>query len=529
MHIERLKVSNFKGLKSADIRFKEGINIIVGDNETGKSTLLEAINLALKGQIGRRAIQYDLHPFLINADAIESWIASHKAKMPEPPPKASVEVYFANDPALATLRGSINSEKVDACGVCLELDFDEAFGDDLKEYVKDPAEISGLPIEYYTVKWRSFADANLNPKSIPLKNALIDPSSISNSYSANKYVLEIVRDYLSAAQSADLALSYRRLRDNFQGDDRIAAINKDLEAKKGEVSDKVLSVAMDATSKASWEAGVLPHLDNIPLPLVGKGEQNSVKIKLAMQSHSDCELLLLEEPENHLSHTNLARLVGSISDKTKEKQVILTTHSSFVLNKLGVGSVLMFNGETGVTLEDLPDDTKLFFDRLPGHDTLSMILARRTILVEGPSDELIVQRAYRQKHGKMPLSDGVEVISVGTSFKRFLDIAKPLSLEVDVVRDNDGDPKGKIALFADYATDPKITINIDGDPDANTLEPQLIKANGKAKLNALLGKAFESEAELLKHMTDNKTDAALKVFEADDDFEVPGYIADAVR
>lgn len=529
MYIERLKVSNFKGLKSADLQFRDGINIIVGDNETGKSTVLEAINLALKGQIARRAVQYDLHPFLINADAIQAWIVSHRAGTPIAPPKASVEVFLADDPDLAVLKGSINSEKIDACGVCLELDFDEAYADDLKEYVKDPEEIFGLPIEYYSVTWRSFADANLNSKSIPFKNALIDPSSISNSYSANKYVLEIVRDYLSPAQSADLALSYRRLRENFEGDDRIQAINKDLEAKKGIVSDKVLSVAMDATSKGSWEAGVLPHLDNIPLPLVGKGEQSSVKIKLAMQSHSDCELLLIEEPENHLSHTNLARLVDDISGKTDKKQVILTTHSSFVLNKLGVGRVLMFNGETGVTLEGLPSETKLFFDRLPGHDTLRMILASRSILVEGPSDELIVQKAYKQRHGKMPLSDGVEVISVGTSFKRFLDIAKPLNLEVDIIRDNDGDAKGKVALFDDYRKAPNIRINIDKDDAARTLEPQLIKANGIKTLNKFLAKEFESEETLLAHMTGNKTGSALKIFESKDDIVIPGYIADAIR
>src|ERR1700677_1154493 len=59
--------------------------------------------------------------------------------------------------------------------------------------------------------------------------------------------------------------------------------------------------------------------------------------------------------------------------------------------------------------------------RLPGHDTLRMILARRAILVEGPSDELIVQAAYVKHHGKMPLDDGVDVISVNSlAFPRLL-------------------------------------------------------------------------------------------------------------
>lgn len=77
--------------------------------------------------------------------------------------------------------------------------------------------------------------------------------------------------------------------------------------------------------------------------------------------------------------------------------------------------------------------------RLPGHDTLRLILARRAILVEGPSDELIVQAAYVKRHGKMPLDDGVDVISVNSlAFRRFLEIAVLLDRVVAVVIDNDG-------------------------------------------------------------------------------------------
>lgn len=52
------------------------------------------------------------------------------------------------------------------------------------------------------------------------------------------------------------------------------------------------------------------------------------------------------------------------------------------------------------------------------------MLAERVTLVEGPSDELVVQRAYLDAHGKLPIKDGVDVISVrGLQVKRFLDTA----------------------------------------------------------------------------------------------------------
>ena len=509
--------------------FHEGMNVVVGDNEAGKSTLLEAVNQALRGQINRRAVQYELHPFLINADAVSAFIASHRSGTPTPPPEISVEVFLADTPEVAGLRGSNNSEKADACGLSLTIRLDESFHEEFASYVADPAALNSVPIEYYKVVWESFAGAPLSAQSVPMKTALIDPSSISNSYAANKYVLEIVRDYLTKPQSVDLALAYRSMRDEFQSDARIEAINADLAAKQGVVSDKVLSVAMDTTTRASWETGVLPHLDSIPLTLVGKGEQNSVKIKLAIEAAESCDLFLMEEPENHLSHANLGRLVSHLADRCGGKQLIVSTHSSFVLNKLGIDRVMMFNGESAVTLDDLPAATKSYFQRLPGHDTLRLILAARSILVEGPSDELIVQKGYQQKHGCLPLEQGVEVISVGTSFKRFLDIARLLKLDVSVVRDNDGDPNGKRALFVDYEADNTIHIHIDDDAEARTLEPQLVKANGLEKLNQMLGTTFATNAELSDHMEGNKTDCALTLFGHADELVIPEYISGAIR
>ena len=529
MPIERVVIKNYRTLKHTDVKFGENINIIVGDNEAGKSTLLEAINLALRCQLNRRPAQYELHPYLINAEATAEFVASHKAKKPVAPPEVLIELYLKDTPEVAALRGSINSEKADTPGISLVIKLDENFAAEFKSYVADAEALNGVPIEYYEIAWLSFAGAPLSLKAIPVKSTLIDPSNISNSYAANKYVLEIVRDYLTKSQSVDLALAYRMMRDEFQADKRITAINADLSNQKGKVSDKVLSVAMDTTTRASWETGVLPHLDNIPLTLVGKGEQNTVKIKLAIEAAEKCEVFLMEEPENHLSHANLGKLVSHLAKRCDGKQLIVSTHSSFVLNKLGIDNVMMFNGKIGVTLDHLPKDTKSYFQRLPGHDTLRMILAGRSILVEGPSDELIVQRGFLQKHGTLPLEAGVEVISVGTSFKRFLDIAKLLQLDVSVVRDNDGKPDEKKALFKNYEAEKHIRIHIDGDAAAHTLEPQLIKANGLAKLNKMLGKDCKSEAELSEFMQANKTDCALVLYEQKDEVIIPEYIRDAIR
>ena len=74
-------------------------------------------------------------------------------------------------------------------------------------------------------------------------------------------------------------------------------------------------------------------------------------------------------------------------------------------------------------------------NQLPGYDTLRMILSKKSILVEGPSDELIIQKAYFDKYDKLPISDDIDVISLkGLSFLRFLEIAEVLNNKVTVVK-----------------------------------------------------------------------------------------------
>lgn len=48
--IESLKVENFEGYKEEDFQFSPGLNVIIGRNSTGKSTILDALSYALFGE-----------------------------------------------------------------------------------------------------------------------------------------------------------------------------------------------------------------------------------------------------------------------------------------------------------------------------------------------------------------------------------------------------------------------------------------------------------------------------------------------
>lgn len=60
MYIKEIKISNFRNFKKASIPFHEGVNVIIGHNNTGKSNLLRAIGLVLGYSDGHRLGTSDL-------------------------------------------------------------------------------------------------------------------------------------------------------------------------------------------------------------------------------------------------------------------------------------------------------------------------------------------------------------------------------------------------------------------------------------------------------------------------------------
>ncbi len=362
--------------------------------------------------------------------------------------------------------------------------------------------------------------------------SFIDASAIKLQSGTDYYLQEIVRNHLSERDRTNLAVAYRSLKEKFSEEDSIKGINTELTQTKGAISDRKLTISLDSSQRTSWESNLIPHLDSVPFPFIGKGEQNALKIMLALTRKAGASnVILIEEPENHLSFSSMNILVRKIRDKCADKQVFVTTHSAYVLNKLGIENTALIGESSALFLSDLSEDTHEYFKKLSGYDTLRLILAKRAILVEGPSDELIVQKAYRRQHGRLPIEDGVDVINVrGLSFKRFLEIAKPLRIPTVVVTDNDGDYKKNVeSRYAAYKGCDHIRICASADESNKTLEPQLAVCNEISTLNKVLGTEFTSTEELIAYMAENKTESALAIFATDEDVVMPAYIKDAVQ
>ncbi len=416
-------------------------------------------------------------------------------------------------------------------GYRLHASLDRDFDEEYRAFLSDPGRVTNIPTEFYKVEWTSFEGQPINPRLPKIKSSLIDASRIRLQSGADYHLQRIISESLDAKQRALLARTFRVHQESFAEDDSIQSVNQAMSVSGKSITKKIFSLQIDTSGTSGWESALSPHLDELPFQFSGSGEQQRLKILLALaRKVEDSHVILIEEPENHLSFSNLNELIEKIGRQSDGRQVIIATHSSFVVNKLGLEQLILVSDGKGAKLSSLSQDTQEYFRKLPGYDTLRLVLAEKVALVEGPSDELVFQRAYTDRMGRRPIDDGVDVICVrGLTATRFLDLAVPLRRTAVVLTDNDGDHTVNVEeRYKRYTRHDFISVRTGQDNSLKTLEPQLLDANGREKMNLILGKSYTTDIELLKYMERNKTDVALAIFDTNEDLTWPSYIEQAI-
>jgi putative ATP-dependent endonuclease of OLD family len=212
MHINKLVVENFKSYKEKFIlNLNPEINIIVGDNEAGKSTLLEVINLALTGLYHGRYIRNELSQYLFNESTVKEYIANIKAGVLVPLPSITIELYFDENEETILLKGTNNIDRIEACGVQLKIEFNDIYSDEYSNFIRN-RDIETLPIEYYQVSWKGFSKESITARSIPLKAALIDSSSTRYQNGSDIYISRIIKEFLTTEEIVSISQAHRMMK-----------------------------------------------------------------------------------------------------------------------------------------------------------------------------------------------------------------------------------------------------------------------------------------------------------------------------
>lgn len=542
--IKKLRVKNFKKFVDETFEFNDDINILVGDNGCGKSSILEAIELCLNYCHRGRPLSPEVMSELFNSDCVETYLNGDKSQTSLP--ELLIEAYVDGDPEL---KGTNNSEGADIQGISLRMSFNSDLSPYYEPFIASGTVLTG-PFELYKIEWMSFAWKPLAQIARPVGCLFVDPTRLHPTMGRSRYINSIINASVDKHARPTLNLNYRQLKIQFNEKPDVKAINAQLNV-GNELTAKALKIVADITPSGTWDSNLALAVDDISFAHIGKGEQNQIQIKVAIQNKAkDADIVMLEEPENHLSHINLIQLVSYIEQKNAGKQIFLTTHSSYVLNKLSIEKLCLLSREY-VKLKDIDADTVKTLKRLPGYDTLRMVLAQKVVLVEGPSDELVLKKIYRGLKGRLPEEDGIDIIVMrGIGFKVYLDIAKALKHPVRIVKDNDGDYQKNIVDWRneDYKDCGFIECFSPKDKAQYSLEPALIAANGDtvATLNKLAkvmlsSKTYSKEYEACSDLPakrafmigwydtpKKKVDSAIRIFDTSETISYPEYLTRAM-
>ncbi|MDV6326861.1 AAA family ATPase [Idiomarina sp. Sol25] len=521
--ITKIKLKNFKKYREFDVDVNPELNLLIGDNEAGKSTILSAIELVLSGS--KSKVETLGLENLFNTNAVQDFLAGDKAY--ENLPVLIAELHL-NEQNNISLNGKNNIDGVLADGLQLICEPNDELSSEIA-LVLDQV-MPNFPYEYYSIRFSTFAGESFTGYRKFLKFLTLDSSQINSEYATRQYIKTVYESHVEQAQRAELQNDYRQQKAHFK-ENNLSPINAPLTG---------YQFAVRSGTKSNLETDLIITEDDIPLENKGKGRQCFIKTEFALKkndSERDLDVLLLEEPENHLSHTNMKRLVSRISE-SEAKQIFIATHNSLISTRLDLRKTIFMNSSSPdpMVLKNLSDETAKFFMKAPDNNVLEFVMSPKVILVEGDAEYMLLEQLYVNTNHHKPENDNVHIISVGgTSFKRYLDIAKLLDVKVAVIRDNDGDKQMHcVDNYADYDAE-NIRIFYEENDDNWTFEVCMLQSNWDICEELFSGKLRkkpnkDERTTLEEYMLSNKAEAAFKLLDKKaPDLTAPDYIGEALK
>lgn len=534
--IKKLRVQGFRILKEFEWEPSDAVNILVGANSAGKSTVLDAIELVTKGSLNGARAANSLAPDWFNSEMVSEFFSKiHEGETPEIP-RITISVVFADTPEMAAIRGCNGplGAKEDAPGLFLEVSLTEGLKAEFLAEVHSILENDYdriIPTEYYSCEWKSYKGEKLLRRPPCIISTRIDTRPEQHSRAVDSFAKRLLESELADGDIREISRQIRKARSEI--DSKILSSVTVQKTKEG----KKLGLQLDRSPRSDWKNSVVLERNGLPFAALGSADQIQSKCSIAIERASQESIMLIEEPECHLSHTSLRELLSLIETSlSKGQQAFVTTHSPYVLNRLGLNSMSMIvRGNSPKRIASVSDDTVRYFKKLSGFDTLRIVLAEKVVLVEGPTDEMVFNWAFNQLRGCSPEDRAIDVVEYGTRYKRALELAAAIDKEpVAALRDNDNKPIEHWKEAVKSFESDRRQLLVGHESQGRTIETQMIKAN----LDNLpsLAKAVEApssdDKELEDFLLEHKAEWSLRLLEADksltDSLLPPGYIQEAV-
>lgn len=526
MIIEQINIKGYKRFKTFEIKFNERFNVIIGDNESGKSTILEAIDIVLNQRI-----------FNFTDSNFEQYFNNeNKEKFQQNPiyenlPEIQIDLYLKErDQKLgfADFNGYHSPDKSQPnTGITFTYKFDDDFRSVFEEFEFDNNNVF-IPTDYYISRWETFAGKSYIRRRRPINMLLIDGTerrnNLFNSYSRQVYNNKITNDIKSKLSHS--------LKEN---------LNNFIEENRDDLKTGDYTFGID-DEKTYIEHLIDLQADDVSLRHKGKGMESLIKAYIALENDSD--VILIEEPENHLSHTNTRKLVQRIHDSNESSQIIMTTHSPLVVSRMNLTNTIWIKDNETKSLNNVSAESAAFFRRTDNMDILRFILSEKAIVVEGHSEYILLPKLITNTFGDTVDGYKIDIFSGGgVTYKHYVEVSKVINNKLLVVTDNDKEQEiiNEINVNNQKFKSDNYGIKIvcDESIDNYTFEVCLYNENKKViEDHYTIGKGTKAEYEgkeipqKLAYMLKNKTLSAMKLaeeFKKSGDLRLPKYIGGGIE
>lgn len=520
-YIKSLHIEGFKKFVSLDVDFNENMNILVGENEAGKSTILDAIKIVLNQQY--RTADKSILRDLFNIQMVEQFNKNPSIKTL---PKICIEIELILDSQkknASYFYGEAYGQmkpQAEKYGIRFECKYDEELGVGIEQSILD----GKIPYEYYSLTWTTFANRPYQILKKPLNFLSIDTTNGSSSSSFNYYNKTLFISKYDESTRTKVKNEFRSQLDEAFESVKLPPISEN--RKFGIDSKKVILETILSVYEGS-----------IALENRGSGMESLIKTQIALSKKSGLDVILMEEPENHLSFSNLQKMLEEISGQHDNSQIILTTHNNMIASRLNIQNVLWITSQNIKKLKNVDKDVADFFMKADDNSFLQLLLSKKVFLVEGATEFLLLPKFYKQIIGRSIEEDEISIISCnGISYERYLEIAKDTDKKIAVITDNDGNTS-KIAEANKFNNEHNLqNIFMGATADEWTWEVCIYKQN-KDTLDKTI--SIEKGAEYKFHgknygavlgkMLNNKVDIAYKMLISDEQFNIPQYVKDSIE
>jgi putative ATP-dependent endonuclease of OLD family len=477
MYISNIQICNFRNFKKSEIEFNDGINVIIGHNNAGKTNLIKALSLIIDTRNSKRLEVDDFHKNLTLTE------------LKEKPPKISISIIFKKGKVqepddLVTISNWLT--KLDCSyEAILTYEFflpEKKHGDYLKEMTllsdDDPKAIDKAwkALKHNFIRFYIYKIWGGNP----INQTIADNESLQKfDFQFLNAIRDVERDMLTGRNTLlrevfDFFMDYEIKIDSTKTTDQKHKEIKDRETLFSNKADIVIQELIDRIDAGKKE--ILSYAKNtgasfnkaspnfegsatenemysvlkmivqyetgikIPATHNGLGYNNLIFMSLLlakMQVNADVDYLdanakvfttlAIEEPEAHLHPAMQYKFLKFLNENKKEKkvrQIFVTTHSTHITSAVSLDEIICIHNEDGITSVGYPKKVFLNADGTENvkskkyvqrflDATKSDMLFAQKVLLVEGISEQLLLSIFANYIGKSLEDNHVAVINVG--------------------------------------------------------------------------------------------------------------------